>query len=336
MNAAGIAEGLYDPLVKEIAVRAIRPALLVLLTAAISGYAAPAGATSGLDGLASALGTVNSTAHFGVRDSQGVSMDTLKVVQGSGGKYLGVYHSCATSPCQVRVATSTDLTHWTYVRTLDASASQPYLRPYGRTGWILAVEEDTHHTVKLSHFSSQSGLLGGTPDKVFNTPHTLSRCAEGTPTVTAATSSEIDVHFHYFSNCTTDREASGVLRNWTTWTTTALTTVDSALSTAGAIGKHGDRDSVPWGGAGYEVFEGQAVNDDNSTWGLYAYDPNTGSAVHVPMSTPGGSRSFANPAVTRLTNPAGQSILFVSVFLPVEGIAGTDGAGQLTYQVPAA
>jgi hypothetical protein len=171
---------------------------------------------------------------------------------------------------------------------------------------------------------------------MFDAPHTLSRCAEGTPTITAASGSEIDVDFHYFANCTTDREAHGVLRNWSTWSSTTAVPIDSALSTAGGAGKHGDRDALTYSGEPFVVYEAQSVNDDNSTWAMYVYDPVSGTAQQVPVHTPGGSRAFANPAVTRLVNPAGQTVLFVSLFLPVQGIAGTDRAGELTYQVGAA
>jgi len=284
--------------------------------------------------LAVALSNVGSSAHFHVRDNQGLGMDTLKVVQ-AGAQYLGVYHNCSTGTCQVRLATSTDLTTWSFRITLDPWASQPYLAVASDGTYVLAVEADSDHHVRFRHYSTLAALMSATSDRRFDAPKTLSRCAEGTPSIRSATATTVNVAMHYFADCQTDREASGVLTNWTTWTAGKLASRDAALTAAGAAGKHGDRDAVRYAGTVLTVYEGQLVNNDQSSWRLYAFNPNTLSATPIKIKTPGGSTAFANPQITVLTTPAGTKMIFVSIFLPVQGLAGTDKPGELTYLVPA-
>jgi hypothetical protein len=59
------------------------------------------------------------------------------------------------------------------------------------------------------------------------------------------------------------------------------------------------------------------VNNDQSSWRLYAFNPNTLTAASIKIKTPGGSTAFANPQITVLTTPAGTKMIFVSIFLPV-------------------
>jgi hypothetical protein len=124
----------------------------------------------------------------GSGDSSGVSMDTLQVTQ-TGATYLGVYHWCTDSGCEVRLATSSDLEAWRFRVTLDAGASQPYLRSDGGSGYVLAVESGTGNHVRLRHYRSLDDLLGARADRSFDASRTLSRCAEGTPTIVDVTPS---------------------------------------------------------------------------------------------------------------------------------------------------
>lgn len=309
--------------------------LTLVLTAvlALIGATSPAArAGTPAEDLAAALGSNAAGGAFLVRDNQGVSMDTLKVVQ-AGSTYLGVYHTCPSTGCSVRLATSTNLTTWTYKRTLDSSASQPYLAHDG-SGYLLAVESGTNNHVRLRHYASLTKLYNGSADRRFDAPRTLSSCAEGTPSILGDSGGVISLDLHYFSSCTVDREATATLTNWTTWSAHATPERDAALTSAGAAGKHGDRDRVVYEGTPLMVIEGQTVLNDNSTWQLYVYDPATGEAVHVDMVTAGGSTSFANPSVTALTTPAGQSVLEVGTFLFSEGTRSPDRAGEHTYTVP--
>jgi hypothetical protein len=208
--------------------------------------------------LAIALSNVGSSAHFHVRDDHGLGMDTLKVVQ-AGAQYLGVYHNCSTGTCQVRLATSSDLVTWRYHTTLDPWASQPYLAVASDGTYVLAVEADSDHHVRFRRYSTLAALMSATSDRRFDAPKTLSRCAEGTPSIRSATATTVNVAMHYFADCQTDREASGVLTNWMTWTAGKLASRDAALTAAGAVGKHGDRDAVRYAGTVLTVYEGQLV-----------------------------------------------------------------------------
>src|SRR5690242_12932552 len=88
--------------------------------------------------LASIIGTVPAATgyRYGVRDSVGNRMDTLKVIDNPAGGYLGVYHTGD----QVKVATSTDLLTWTFRRTLDPQATQPSILALPTGGYLTAVE----------------------------------------------------------------------------------------------------------------------------------------------------------------------------------------------------
>lgn len=260
-------------------------------------------------------------------------MDTLKVVQ-AGRRYFGVYHHCADSTCQVRLARSSDLSHWSFVRVLDAHASQPYLSADASGGFVLAVESATDNHLRLRHYPSASALLSAHADRLFDARRTLSPCAEGTPSILSVTPSTVRVRFHYYAGCRTDREAVGTLTSWRQWSVQPDVATDTNLSAAGAAGKHGDRDTVRFAGRDLTVYEGQLRGGEQDSWRLFVLDPGGGPAVPMRIRTPGGSRAFANPAVTGLSTPRGARVLFVAVFLPVEGVAGGDAAGELTYTVP--
>ncbi|WP_405878636.1 hypothetical protein OG747_08385 [Streptomyces sp. NBC_01384] len=76
--------------------------------------------------------------------------------------------------------------------------------------------------------------------------------------------------------------------------------------------------------------EGQGWRGDFGSWRTYAYDPMTGRADRLTIRTHGGSRSFANPSATSLTDPDGHPALLVSLFVPREGAAPGE-SGQLVY-----
>jgi hypothetical protein len=88
--------------------------------------------------LASIIGTVTAATgyRYGVRDSVGNRMDTLKVIDNPAGGYLGVYHTGD----QVKLATSTDLLTWTFRQTLDPQATQPTILALPTGGFLTAVE----------------------------------------------------------------------------------------------------------------------------------------------------------------------------------------------------
>jgi hypothetical protein len=306
------------------------------------GVSASGAATTGPDALIDNVPAAQSV--YGLHDSAGHTMDTLKVVTDPTAKrYLGVYHWATSSGFSVGVATSTDLLHWTYVRTLDTNGSQPYLAfsPPPKNGPILAVETATDNHLRFAYWTSVSGMLGtAAPYKTFDAARTLSTCAEGTPdirSVTYASSSStitngstIVVGHHYYAGCKTDREALGTLVNFSKWSTTAQTAVDTALTNAGAAGKHGDRDTFTYGSTRYTLYEGSVsgTSFSEADWRNYLYDGHT--AHQLTIHTAGGSTAFANPTATVITDPAGARALLVTQFIPSSGAAAHE-SGELLY-----
>lgn len=321
--------------------------LAVLAIGALATTGCMAASASALPASPAALiETVPANAVYGLHDSAGHTMDTVKVVADptTAGRYLAVYHWQSGSTFDVGVATSTNLTTWTYKRTLDTAASQPYLAfsPAPKNGPIVADEAYGNSHLRFTYWTTVSGFLGtGAPYTTFDAPRTLSSCAEGTPAITAVhyasssstitSGSTITVTHHYFSNCQTDREASGTLTNFKTWTTAALPAVDTALVNAGAVGKHGDRDTFAYAGQNWTLYEGQdSTAMTEADWRPYLYDGTTATQMNV--HTKGGSTAFANPAVTDLTI-SGVPSLLVTLFIPSEG-AAKDESGELLYWQP--
>lgn len=273
---------------------------------------------------------------YATKDDRGHSLDTLKVIAGPSSLYLGIYHfTDANGVFTTAISTSTDLERWTYEATVAAHASQPALAALSDGGYAVAVEADEQQQNKRSrflrflHYPSFKALLQAVPDRSFDAPRTLGgavRGAEGTPNFYAATQSALKVGFHYLAAGGVDREAVGVLTDFSQWTTHTDGGLDDALTAAGALGKHGDRDCVAFAGRQLLIVEAQRVL--NGDWEVYVYDRATRAAQYVPINTTGTSLAFANPSVTLLQGPDGRPSLVVALFLPLSG-AATDEAGEL-------
>jgi acid phosphatase type 7 len=281
---------------------------------------------------------------YGTRDDAGNSMETLKIVQDPSGGYLSVYHTQSNGVLSVKVATSPDLLRWTYRATLDAHASQPALALLSDGGAVLVEEADnkalgspTRTWLRFRHYPNKQALLRSRSDRSFDAPHTLVPAksgAEGTPSIDQAKvapdldHSTITVGFHYFKDAKADRQASGTLLNFSSWTTRARTDIDAALKAQGVAGNIGDRDVVSYQGATVEIIEAQATTA--SAWQIYMYDLATKRATPLHVKTHKGSKGFANPSVTSLRAPSGAPALVVTLFLPLSGAAPGE-AGELVY-----
>jgi hypothetical protein len=282
------------------------------------------------------------TRTFELRDSARVPMDALKVVAYPRG-YVGVYHSSTPQGFVVRVATSTDLRTWTYWSQLDTSASQPTLSVLSDGGYVLAAEADTggragpgRRWLRFRHYADWQALLSARPDRTFNASHTLTaaaRGAEGTPNIYSASiernidHSHIEVGFHYLTRGV-DREARGVLTNFSSWATRHDESLDRALAEIGMLGKHGDRDTVEIGATVFTIVESQ--NGSDGIWQIQLLDPAARTIRRLSINTAGGSKSFANPTLTIVTLPSGQKGLVVTLFIPRTGSAPGE-AGELFY-----
>lgn len=294
--------------------------------------------------LASIIGTVAAATgyRYGVRDSVGNRMDTLKVIDSPAGGYLGIYHTGD----EVKLASSSDLLTWTFRRTLDPQATQPMILALPTGGFLTAVEYNNQAgsggRVRLRHYPTLPALLAGSFDREVTPVRTLSACHEGTPTIYSASltpdidHSVIDVGLHYQRGCDLDRQARGRLTNFTGWTAVADTGLDAAITAAAAAqgqqvnGNIGDRDVVLYDNGRYSVHEVQYRKGDFGTWRVYLHTWQTGSITYLPITTHGGSTAFANPSVTAIRAPSGKPAVAVCLFLPSEGAAPAEG-GPLIY-----
>jgi len=59
----------------------------------------------------------------------------------NGDSYLGLYQSYVDEQFDVRLATSSDLIHWTYRITLVTNADMPYLIRVPNSPWLLLAHE---------------------------------------------------------------------------------------------------------------------------------------------------------------------------------------------------
>jgi len=207
------------------------------------------------------------------------------------------------------------------------------------------VENLAYGTTHLEfHFYPNcSDLLSGIATETFDAPMSLSDLAEGTPslgsislgapsTVLAPMSnSTIQVGFHYYdTTIDRDRNATGVLTDFSNWTEQTNTPLNSAFP-ATVHGNIGGRDYLNFEGYPFTIIEAENTEGDFGTWRVYLYDDTTDTLT--PLAPSGGSESFGNPKVTVLTDPAGQCALVVSLFVFNPG-NGPNPAGPLIYYNP--
>ncbi len=286
---------------------------------------------------------VGSTGHrYGLTDSAGNTMDTVKIIASPLGGYLGAYHTGDT----VNLASSTDLLNWRFRRTLDDRATQPTICPLPTGGYLTAAEYNDQAgsggLLRLRHYVSLRALLAGAVDRERTLPRSLSTCNEGTPNFQSVIltpdldHSIINLGFHYQRKCDLDRQGRGRLTNFTTWAAAEDHGADSLLTSAARLqgravrGNIGGRDTAVFDSIRYTLYEVQYVKGDFGSWRLYLHNGQTGTADHLPVATHGGSTAFANPTITAITSPGGRPAIVATLFIPHEGAAPGE-AGQLVY-----
>jgi hypothetical protein len=281
---------------------------------------------------------------YGARDDKGATLDTLKVIPSPAGGYLGVYHALTAGVFVTKLARSADLLRWNHVVDLERNASQPTIAALSDGGFLVAYEKDAGCTgtgpggncLGFRHYADLTSLFAGAGDRSFQAPRTLSRCAEGTPNIYGAelhpdvAHSTIDVGLHYFRNCDVDRQARGTLRNFSAWSASVDSRLNSVFEAFRPGGNIGDRDFVRSGPWSLNLHEVQFTKGAFGSWRVYAYDWLTGVAAPAAIETHRGSTAFANPTITSLLSPAGRPALLVTLFIPSEGAAPTEG-GELIY-----
>jgi hypothetical protein len=278
------------------------------------------------------------------RDNEGASLDGLKVLRNPKGGYLGVYHSLQQGVFTVKLARWANLLTWVRVANLDINASQPTLAATPAGGFVLADEKDSGCTgtgpggncLGFRHYRSVAALLAGAADRVFQAPRTLSKCAEGTPNIYSVRMrrsigrSTIKVGFHYFRDCQVDRQAGGVLRDFSSWSARVDGRANALLEASRPGGNIGDRDYVRVPGGRFSIHEVQFRRSDFASWRVFLYDRLARRVQQLQIKTRGSSTAFANPTFTVLRSPSGRPALLVTLFLPLQGAARGE-AGELVY-----
>ncbi|MFG2647626.1 hypothetical protein [Streptomyces sp. NPDC048436] len=308
---------------------ALAAALLLAHLAAASSAPASA-ATARLAALAGDV-TAADGHRYDTRDDTGRTMDAAQITQTPGGTYLAVYHSLlGDGRFHAAVATSTDLRHWHRRHDFGPGTHQASLADDGRGGYVLAYEKDPENHIAVRAYDGEASLLTGRAARAFDAPRTLSRCAEGTPSITAVRDDTIELTGHYRAGCDTDRQLRATLTGFRTWHAAPDERLDRALLAWGNSGNLGDRAPVELDGQQMLFVEGQRWRGDFGSWRTYAYDPVSGRADRLDITTHGGSRAFANPSAALVTDPQGRPALLVSLFIPGQGAAPGE-AGQLVY-----
>ncbi|MGW6061757.1 hypothetical protein [Streptomyces sp. NPDC055189] len=308
-------------------------ALAAALFLAHLADASPAPASAGTARLAGLAGDVRAADghRYDARDDTGRTMDAAQITQNPDGTYLAVYHTLLDDGrFHAAVATSADLRHWDRRHDFGPGTHQASLAADGRGGYVLAYEKDPKNHIAVRAYADEAGLLDGRAAHAFDAPRTLSRCAEGTPSISAVRGDIIELTGHYRADCDTDRQLRATLTGFRDWHAEPDRRLDRALQAWGNSGNLGDRAPVELDGQRMLFVEGQRWRGDFGSWRTYAYDPASGRADRIDISTHGGSRAFANPSATLVTDPRGRPSLLVSVFIPGQGAAPGE-AGQLVY-----
>ena len=268
---------------------------------------------------------------YGERDDRGHELDGLTIMAAPGNGFVGVSHwwDDVSQEFRVGLSTSDDLLTWTWRAELARQASMPAIAPASDGGYVVAWEQEPDNHLAFAWYRSWEDLLDARPSKSFEAEQQLSDCAEGTPNIVSASSTEVGFGFHYFAGCDLDREARGTM-DWTHWSSTKRPELDAAILAHDVTGGIGDRDVVRFRDREFTLLEAMSVRDDWSTWKIYLVDGDR--AAPLAFATDGGSRAFTNPSA-EIVELHGQPTLVVTLFVPQEGSAPGE-AGSLVYYTP--
>jgi hypothetical protein len=300
------------------------------------------------DAVITALENVKASAghRYAAKDDKGDGLDCLKIVEVGKGNYLGVYHAQKNGVFTLKLARSSDLLNWKHVRDLDDHAHQGTLT--SATGpMMLAYEKDGSqgNWIRFRAYASAESLLAGSHQREFDLTRTLSKYAEGTPSLhvlgTLGTqfgvTTWVGLSFHYLTDDGVDRQARGSLafsprsqerkEGFNTepqWQAQPEEKLNRAAKVYGIKGNFGDRDRF----GRLTLIEGQLRKHDWSSWRVFLWD--NVRLRQLSIKTHGGSTAFANPTATPVTLPDGKKGLVVTLFIPSEGAAKGE-SGCLIY-----
>jgi len=263
---------------------------------------------------------------FKLKDDLGRRMNVIKIVKTNENgphkyPYLGLYHiRVSEDDFNLQLAGSNDLFNWNFITEIDYNAHQGDIVKWN-DGYLIAYEEDKTqgvNNIALKYYMDYDSLISNhsTYDKQLNTSiHRFG--VEGTPDIRnfsgeSPTNGNIQIGFHYYDG-TIDKLAMGVLQNGETWTACKDALSEINLRAMNFKGNIGSRKGFQYQDELLTLQEARFVKGDWSTWkimlGLNGY------YTEVLISTPKGSKSFANPSITEIdTNKYA-----ISLFLPTEG-----------------
>jgi hypothetical protein len=277
-------------------------------------------------------------AFYGVKDSTGQSMDTIKIIETADNNFLAIYHTYINGSFRVSAATSTNLKDWKYRQTIASHASQPTIYR-DHNAYYIAFESDTNGStvprtfLTIKKYESLNDVLKNNPKQTYTAPHTLTKSpqnAEGTPSISSVHGATLKLKFHYYSSDGVDKQATGTLVNMKSWTTKKATEATSKLTQrVRADGNIGDRDDFVFKNHAYTIHEVQMKKDDPSSWTNVLYDKDSDIYLPLDIRTSGESSSFANPTVT-VSRFKNKKCVIVTQFIPSEG-AHKNPAGSLIY-----
>lgn len=280
------------------------------------------------------------------RNNLGNSLDALDVIaappgQGVAGRYIGVHHAFVDGVFVTKLATSNDLTTWTHRGDLATHASQPTLAALPDGGFVLAFERDAPDpqwvsvsNLAVRHYAGWAALAAGSFDREVDLPRTLAPTAEGTPALDVRSwngpdASQVAITFHYFKSITVDRQAAGMLTNFSAagWAPQPDVTVNDLFVELGTRGNLGDRADLLFEGHPFAILEAQSIRSDFGSWRWFLYDRDRDEARQIALRLPGGSYALGNPTVRALSGPSGQPVLLISGYVFHQGAAARE-AGQ--------
>ena len=295
---------------------------------------------------------------YGVSDSAGHQLIGLDGVADPRGGYLGVAATRADpselGQSQVILEHSTTLSSWRPLGVLvSGGAGTPTLEPVTATGGYLLADERTHgsHTfIQVSYFKSRVALLAAREAASIDLPLRLSTTANGAPTFLSVNwhgdlrRSRLTLGFDYATVAPggrpgPEREATGVVRDFRSWTATPDTAADRQLDGLGLTGNHGQMRQVIVEGRPWRLYEAQDAADTaagrQTGWHVVLADVRAGAMFALKLETTRGTypSSFSRPTARVLPAPGGGRYLVVTLYVGASG--GTRPiSGEFLYWTP--
>ncbi len=267
--------------------------------------------------------------HFGLRDSDGRTMDCLEVIQPNKRfELFGVYHTLKNGTFSVHLAKSQALKKWTHVTELDSHASQASIHETKDGSFLMAYEKDAPNScwIRIRHYKNRAALTQGKFSQEVDIPRSLAPTAEGTPSFESVTipngdlsKSTIKLRFHFYQNARVDQLASGTLTGFKNWKATPSRKLNAAFKKLGGLGNLGDRDAFQWDGKTYYVQEIQGKVGDWGSWGIYLCDADGLPLKKLAFKTPKNATAFSNPSVTSIHLLTGEEKLLFSSYIHSRG-----------------